>query len=520
MTTPRKSCLLCALGFVLPLSILLLEVLPWILRYGTSTDDHCLSALCLVNAAIWMTVLWWALHQLVFQLAGLWPVKVKRLPDVPNKPVRFAVLYLTCDDFVPECCASCLRQDYPQDAFRVAVCDDSRLQPNRTAVDHFCAEYRLTAIRRRLDGPSGYKAGNLNHAFAEFAKGQCDWVVVVDADQILPEVFLSTLARFVSKTAPDVAFVQAGRAALSEMPHMHRMRESSVLATTRFQSALQSEILIFFERDMFWRQRYGFFPFLGHGGAIRERAWEQLGGFPLVVSEDFAFAMQAAARGQYGERVEQVRSGEAYPKDFPAFLVRITKFASGAAELLCSRFWKFAFDRLTSRAMVEAYDAGMLLATYAFVPLILFNVLLSAYTCSRLWVQGAELLAPGLSYLFLGMFFVSFAVSVSVSPSAAHAARHWFWAFGVYSSAMPLVGYSFVRALFRKPAFLPTPKFGHDSPAFAWTGAVSYLLVRLRRHWLGPGGHHSARSLRRTQLRIYCFPFFIGCMRRRRGEAA
>src|SRR5205807_7244876 len=135
------------------------------------------------------------------------------------------------------------------------------------------------------------------------------------------------------------------------------------------------------------------------------------------------------------------------------FVVRLAKFAGGAAELLRQHFPAF----LVSRAMVtEKVDAALLLGTYALMPLVLGNLLLSAYLCHVLWDDGASVLSPRLPYLFLGMFLLSLAILISVHRAPLHALRHWFWGVAVYGAAMPMAAGHFRLYLFRTPPYRRT----------------------------------------------------------------
>jgi cellulose synthase/poly-beta-1,6-N-acetylglucosamine synthase-like glycosyltransferase len=369
------------------------------------------------------------------------------------------VLCPTRDDFLPACCRSCVDQDYPADSFRVVVCDDSETPAFRDAVDRFCAPRPAVGCVRRPDR-AGHKAGNLNHAFDSEAAGRCDWVLIVDADQLLPPNFLAELAPVLASRPPGVAFVQAGREPLPEV--------GPDGATNPFQQALQAEILLFSERDMASRTEYGLLPFLGHGGAVRESAWRQLGGFPPVVSEDYAFSLAARERGLWGERADHVRSAEGFPQDFGAFVVRVGKFAAGAGELWLNlpRFW------VSGARATEKWDLLMLLGTYALAPLVLVNLVASAYLCHVLWSEALPVLPPRLPYLFLGMFLLSLAVLVSVAPSWGRAVRQRFWAQAVYGAALPVMAWRFVRSLGRRPGFQRTPKVAGTSPKLRLTGAL------------------------------------------------
>jgi cellulose synthase/poly-beta-1,6-N-acetylglucosamine synthase-like glycosyltransferase len=475
---------------LLPLGIVTLvvlgEVLPWMLReeskYGLpgavrASGTWWLVPLSVGSAVVWLLVLWWALHHLIFQLASLGPTMQpsqaggERMgaESVETSRVRFAVLYLTCDDFLPESCRTCMRQVYPPDDFKVWICDDSRTNDYRAEVDAFAAASSEVEVHRRSDR-TGYKAGNLNHAFTHVARGQCDWVVIVDADGVLPSNYLAELKELILGQPPEVAFVQASRGPLSPLSPDS---EGRVAAATPFQEALEIEVSVISERDMPCRERHGFFPFQGHGGAIRASAWECVQGFPLLVSEDYGFSMAARNHGLLGVRAEQVRSWEEHPADFGAFLVRLCKFAGGAAELLRRSFPRFLAGRAS---WIEKLDAGMLLATYPLMPLGLANLVASTYVCSYLWEQQLRPpLTPRLPYLFLGMLLLALPIGASVTRTGGQAVRHWFWALAIYEAALPLAALAFVLGLFTSPTFHRTPKRGQLSARHPVAGVVVCL---------------------------------------------
>ena len=454
---PSKNPILVLVPPVVLLFVLGFEVIPWLPR--RSRQDFVWAVLSWGSAVLWILTLWWALHHLTFQLVALIPRRSRPAAKPPANPVRVVVLYPTCDDFLPGCCRSCVEQEYPPNAFRVVVCDDSETPIFRDAVDQFCAPRPAVCCVRRPDR-GGHKAGNLNHAFKAVAAELWDWVLIVDADQLLPPTFLAELAPVLAAQPPGVAFVQAGREPLPET--------SPDGTTNPFQRALQAEILLFFERDMACRPGFGLLPFLGHGGAVRTAAWKELDGFPPVVSEDYAFSLAARERGLWGERVDEVRSAEGFPQDFGAFVVRVGKFAAGAGELWLRlpRFW------LSGASLTEKWDLLMLLGTYALVPLVLVNLVVSAYLCHVLWAEALPVLPPRLPYLFLGMFLLSLSVVVSVAPSWGQAVRLRFWAQAVYGAALPVMAWGFVRSLVRRPGFHRTPKAAGSSPKLRFTGAL------------------------------------------------
>jgi len=176
------------------------------------------------------------------------------------------------NDFSQDAARSCVSQAYP--LFHLFLLDDSTDRTYRAAVDAFHAEYpvRTTIVRR--PSRTGFKAGNLNYAL-ERIEPDYKFFAVCDADGILPSDFISkTLQHF---SDDNVGFVQAIQKPL-------RPKD-----TTRFTSDLDAEAVIYWKRIVPASERFGFVMFHGHGGMIRTTVWNEVGGFPPVVAEDWRF---------------------------------------------------------------------------------------------------------------------------------------------------------------------------------------------------------------------------------------
>lgn len=474
----RKNPLLVLLPIVLIGSIVFFLLEPWMRRIDLK--DVQLSVLARINVLIWVFVLWWSVHHMVFQMAALF-----RVPRMPSKSdakfeTKLALLYLTCDDFLPNCCYSCVEQDYPPELVRIVVCDDSRTPGFKSLVDSFVKVNPQVALHRR-ETNQGFKAGNLNSVLGSGILDDVDWVVILDADQTIPADFLRNFSEILERQPADIAFVQAGHD-----PERTSERNEST-GKKFFQAALSSEVWLFYERDLSWRQGFGFLPFLGHGGAIRRSLLKELGGFPEVVSEDYAFSLRARNEGFFGVYQESVRSTEAFPKDFGAFIVRLRKFSSGSAELFRREVGAFLKGRAS---LTEKLDFIMLLAWFPALPLIVANGFLSGYVCGRWWEGGIRALHPVLPYLFLAMFFGSIGIIASVTDRLSDALRYWFWAMAVYGAAMPVAAWNFLIHLLRKPRFHTTPKGDAKSPRLVLASCCSVLLglcaVLLAYKWLSP----------------------------------
>jgi cellulose synthase/poly-beta-1,6-N-acetylglucosamine synthase-like glycosyltransferase len=343
----------------------------------------------------------------------------------------------------------------------VLICDDGQ---HAEPVDAFARERPdVTVIRRgnRL----GFKAGNLNFAFDHAIDETVEWIVIADADQVLPPDYLSHMARAIEDVPSSVAFVQGAHDSTGET--------SGSTAPTIFQDALKYDIRLFYQRDLAWRESCGFLPFLGHGAAVSAAAWRSIGGFPELVSEDYAFALRISASGLKSHYADTVRSFEAFPKDFGAFVVRLKKFAGGSAQLIRREAWRFA---RSPASRVEKLDVAMLFLWYPLMPLVIANGLLSAFVCSRLWTLGIGALHPALPYVFLGMFILAAPVVRSVTDGYAAASRYWFWSTAVYTATLPMASWSFLRGLVIEPEFQPTPKGDAPTGRFRTAGVMTALL--------------------------------------------
>ncbi len=247
---------------------------------------------------------------------------VRLPPALPDPAPRVAILYVTCNDFVEESAASCLRQDYR--GYALYLLDDSSDPEYQRRVDAFAARHpgRVLVIRR--GDRRGFKAGNINHGLRHPAVTE-PLFAIVDADEVLPRDFLR---RTVPMLLADsrCGFVQAN----------HRSNPAG-------RGALQSAVGVGIDIHWRWyhplRNRYGFVMLLGHGAVIRREVWEEIGGFPEIVSEDLAFSLRARQRGWHGVFAEDVICFEEFPETIRAFRVRHMKWTRGTCEFFAREMW-------------------------------------------------------------------------------------------------------------------------------------------------------------------------------------
>ncbi|MEZ4920704.1 MAG: glycosyltransferase family 2 protein [Saprospiraceae bacterium] len=228
-----------------------------------------------------------------------------------------AILYTTCNDFVEKSVVSCIQQDYPN--YKVYILDDSSKPEFKTRIDQFASQYpELVEVVRRPDRKA-FKAGNMNHGLANFATEE-PYFAIADADEILPTNFLSKLVPTMENN-PKCGFVQAN----------HRANPES-------ESPLSKSLGVGIDIHWKWyqplRNKFGFVMFLGHGALLRRRCWEEIGGFPDIVSEDLGFAIHAREKGYQGYFEEDIVCYEDFPDTVRSFRIRHMKWTRGTCEFL------------------------------------------------------------------------------------------------------------------------------------------------------------------------------------------
>jgi len=238
------------------------------------------------------------------------PAPVRRGPPV-------ALLYVTMNDFQERAALSCVRQSY--DPCHVFILDDSVDASSRASVDAFAKSHpgAVTVVRR--PGRQGYKAGSINAALRDHVHG-FKYFIVADADSVLPEDFTGRLAPYFG-LGEDIGWVQGSHA-------------PNPVQKTAFADDLGLGILPLWEVYYGPRNRFGNVIFLGHGGMLRYDVWEEVGGFPEIVSEDLAFSTEAGRLGYRGYFAHDVVSYEDFPGGYRQLRRQQAKYVKGACEYL------------------------------------------------------------------------------------------------------------------------------------------------------------------------------------------
>ncbi|WP_276273566.1 glycosyltransferase family 2 protein [Haloarcula litorea] len=360
-----------------------------------------------------ISIFWlYGIYNIVVQLFGYLPQTTpEKLDEEQVQELDAAILLPTFNDFDVETAKDCVEQGFDAPLY---ILDDSTEQKFRERVDEFAQQYSSVQVIRR-DNREGFKAGALNNAVQQV---DAEYFAVVDSDERLLDTFLSEILRYFS--TPDIGFVQAN----------HDTNDQD----SRFAQLLGKGIDIHWDRYMPQRNRYGFVMFLGHGTVFRRSAWEEIGGFPELVSEDLAFATRIREHGFKGVFAADVVCGEDFPEDYYAMWKRHIKWSAGTTEYIVEELPRF----LKSKASItEKLDVAFpvlnlplstLFLSYILGVTAVFGLGLELEFSSGFYAMTlATLVSPVLSFLIdmrdkplqLAKFLaVSTAVYCSLAPTA------------------------------------------------------------------------------------------------------
>lgn len=296
--------------------------------YSTSSKISLWAFILFINFA-WLYGIYnlgVVLFALIYKLLPKKEIGRAHLIDFPE----VALLYTTCNDYMEDSLISCVNQDYPN--YTVYILDDSSDENYKSKVDEFASRFpNQVEVIRRADRKA-FKAGNMNNALEKVCMEK--YFAIADADEILPNDFLSKLVP-VMEDDPTCGFVQANHRANPDSP-----------------SQLAKDMGVGIDLHWKWyqplRNDFGFVMFLGHGALLRRKTWEEIGGFPDIVSEDLGFAIHAREIGYRGRFVEDVICYEDFPDTVRSFRVRHMKWTRGTSEFLKLKFkWLINAKQIT-----------------------------------------------------------------------------------------------------------------------------------------------------------------------------
>lgn len=257
-------------------------------------------------------------HALGMALSAL--VRWQARGPIPVGPCtsKVALLYLTCNDFQAEACATLLAQ--VGITGEVFILDDSTQLAEQQAIDAWArAQDGVMRVVRRADR-TGYKGGNINHWLASYGDPTVyPYVLLVDADEQLPPDFTQRL--LATLTAGPYVFAQGCHLGTAELD-------------TPFQALLHPQVECEWLHQVPARNLSRTPPMLGHGVLVHTASLQAVGGFPPFVSEDLALTLRWAVQGHAGIIAPHVMGYEAFPRDYCAYWRRRRRWIQADAEVV------------------------------------------------------------------------------------------------------------------------------------------------------------------------------------------
>ncbi|MCP4360461.1 MAG: glycosyltransferase [Chloroflexi bacterium] len=241
------------------------------------------------------------------------PPKLGRLKQRP----RVALLYLSCNDAMPEALSRLNNQEYKN--HHIFVLDDSTQEAYIKLVD----DHDYETIHR--GHRQGAKAGAINHWLSLYGE-RYEYFVVLDHDGIMKETFIEEMLKYAEH--PDnrqVAIFQS----LTRAWNISRLFPRLLDALNPMEMCLHLQVFNQSDSMLCW----------GHNMLCRTKTILEIGGFiEDFATEDFATNLRLLECG-YQSKAVNVVSYDAASETAQFHAVRMTRWASGNLETAISKSW-------------------------------------------------------------------------------------------------------------------------------------------------------------------------------------
>ena len=377
----------------------------------------------------------YGLFQLVFFTFQAWRPVERESP--PIKTYRTVDVFVTVVNepltILRRTLVGCMKQDYPEDKYRVYVLDDGHREEVRELAHSLGCGYLRRQSREHA------KAGNLNYALHQTSG---ELIAVFDTDQVPTSAFL----------CETVGFFEDERVAIVQTPHEF-YNPDIFQKNLRLESELKNEQALFFRILQPGRDAHNSAFFAGSSGLLRRAPLMEIGGFQTdTITEDIHTSMVLHARGYESRYLNKVLAAGLSPETFEGYLKQRTRWAIGCIQLFLK------CNPLTIRGLTVSQRLDYFGSVYYFFHGLPRVVCLAAPLSALIFgIAPVHATVPDLVNLFGTYFFASLVMMRTVSRGT----RNAFWA-DVYESAMCFsLSKAAISALSRprKPrAFVVTPK--------------------------------------------------------------
>jgi cellulose synthase/poly-beta-1,6-N-acetylglucosamine synthase-like glycosyltransferase/succinate dehydrogenase hydrophobic anchor subunit len=280
----------------------------------------------------------------------------------------------TVDVFLP-CCKeptdvpveavkAAMAMDYPQDRFKVFVCDDGADDDLKVFCDAMGVESggRVKYIRRekKKGVPHHFKCGNMNNGL-KFS--DAEYVVMMDADMILHPTYLRRLLPHIV-SSPEVSYVQIPQA-FYNLPRGDPLNDSCTMG---------------YNRMLPHRDSLGTAFCIGTGVVFRRQHLDEIGGFqPQSITEDTMTSYVLLNKGYESVFLNETLQVGLTPWTFEGYVKQRQRWAKGAIQQLAAT-WKECLGPKSNLNLVQKFLYFNHTGYYflCFNNLLLMGVLLGA----------------------------------------------------------------------------------------------------------------------------------------------
>ncbi len=241
---------------------------------------------------------------------------ISKKTDIP----KVLLLYTTRNDFDENSLLCSMNQEYEN--YSVYILDDSDDKSYIEKVNNFVERFESGVYLIRRNNNKGFKAGNLNNFLKNYKS--YDYFVLLDSDEIIPKDFISKSLMYF-KDNKNIGIVQANH--------------TSNRYTNSFEKSGAIGVFSGASTSLTMREIFGIPTLYGHGAIISKECYENVGGFPEIVSEDIGFLIDALYIGYEIAFAKNIICDEKFPIDYLSFKKRSIKWTQGNCELFKKK-WK------------------------------------------------------------------------------------------------------------------------------------------------------------------------------------
>lgn len=277
--------------------------------------------------------------------------KEPKFKDMKKLPFITVQVPTYNDPIAERCIRHCMKFNYPKDKYEIIIADDSTSINTQNLLAKFSKNNPGFIKYVHRNNRNGFKAGALKNSM-KYAKGEL--FVIFDADWIPGKNFLKEIIKPFSD--PKVALVQAKQGFYN--------KESNLI--TRFASYL---LMIYHTILMPINNKINCVFFCGTAGAIRRKAFEEVGGWSLKsLTEDSELSVNLILNG-YKTVYLDIETPSEVPATFESFIKQQMRWCYGNARVFFDNAHSILLKKglsLKQRVMIMFITLGNVAAPFVF----------------------------------------------------------------------------------------------------------------------------------------------------------